>query len=635
MIASLAASLAFMPLSTLPLVPYPAEIKATPGTFRINPQTTLTPESSTFAAQHLRASLSPATGFKFNLSSKKVNAIALLLKPNPKANPESYSFVATPTNLTITAPSEAGLFYGVQTLRQLLPVSIHSTTPLTQNWQIPCLTITDEPRFKWRGIMLDVARHFTTKAEVLKFIDTLALFKINTFHFHLTDDQGWRVEIKKYPRLTQVGSVRPKTVIGRNTAEYDNIPHGGFYTQDDLREIVAYAAERHITVVPEIDMPGHMVAAIAAYPELGDGMPAEVMMRWGVSDRVLNTKPETVQFCRDVLTEVMDIFPSEFIHIGGDECPKTQWEKDPAEQQRIKERGLKDEHELQSWFIQQMEDHLHQNGRRLIGWDEILEGGLPKRSAVMSWRGTGGGVTAANLGQDVVMTPTSHMYLDYYQSRSPEEPLAIGGYLPLQQVYSFNPIVPEIKTENHPRVLGVQGNIWTEYMKTFAHREYMAFPRALAVAEVGWTPQTLRNYDNFLVRLAPNLEVLTKRSVNFRTLEVSDTPAGSWNPTMLQAEWSTIRFDLSTQIKQSGNYRITFAYTSGAHRLDIKRAEIWINNKLAKFDEHEGTTGGSNSKNTYAFDGLVVKPGDKVELRATVRPDGGTDSNGHIYIDRT
>jgi hexosaminidase len=633
MFSAAAASLILLAQPQVNVIPLPASVKIENGFFTINEETGVSADSDTTATRILQNTLRPATGYRFN-QSRFAKGIKLTLQPKAGAHPESYRLHVKRDQINITAPTQTGLFYGIQTLRQLLPAQALAKTKQNAQWRIPCLDIQDQPRFQWRGIMLDVARHFTTKAEVLKFLDTLALYKINTFHFHLTDDQGWRIEIKKYPRLTEVGSIRKNTVIGHNTPNYDNVPHGGYYTQKDLREIVAYAADRHITVVPEIDMPGHMVAAIAAYPELGDGKPAEVLNRWGVSDRVLNTKPETVQFCRDVLTEVMAIFPSEFIHIGGDECPKTQWKNDPAEQARIKERGLKDEHELQSWFIQQMEDHLHQNGRRLIGWDEILEGGLPKRSAVMSWRGTSGGVTAANLGQNVVMTPTSHMYLDYYQARSAKEPEAIGGYLPLQQVYSFNPIVEEIKPEFRSMVLGVQGNIWTEYMKTFRHREYMAFPRALAVAEVGWTPQESRSYDNFLVRLQPNLDRLKILGVNYRIPQPTDLPAATWKPDQLKAEWTELNWDLSASMKSSGNYRITFAYTGGAHRLDIKSASVLINGAIAKTDTHDGVTGGNNRNNAYKFDGLVIKPGDKVELRATVKPDGGTDSSGHIYVDK-
>jgi len=634
MFMPLVAALAIIPQTKISIIPQPQSIEVQAGTFTINSQTTITNHSSKEAAKALKRYLTPATGYSFDTNPKPDNSITLELNSHLKLHPEGYQLHATPQELTITAATEAGLFYGIQSLRQLLPTSIYATTPQSEVWQIPCVSISDTPRFKWRGIMLDVARHFSTKNELLKFIDALAIHKINTFHLHLTDDQGWRVEIKKYPRLTEVGSMRKHTVIGHNTNEYDGIPHGGFYTQAELREVVAYAKARHITIVPEIDMPGHMIAAIAAYPELGDGKPAEVFPRWGVESRVLNTSEKTVQFCRDVLSEVMDIFPSEFIHIGGDECPKTQWENDPAEQQRMKERGHKDEHELQSWFIQQMEDHLHQNGRRLIGWDEILEGGLPKRSAVMSWRGTSGGLTAANLGQDVVMTPTGYLYLDYYQGQPAEEPDAIGGFVPLNKVYSFDPTVAGIKPGNEKHILGVQGNIWTEYMKTYDHREYMAYPRACAVAEIGWTPQSSRNFNDFMTRLTPHLDRLKHAKINYRTPKATDYSVHTWSPTNLSSEWKSLSWDVSNTIKSSGSYRITFMYTGGSHRLDIKSAEIWVNDQKVAEDIHDGQTGGSHKGNQYNFKDLPIPAGASVRLSATVRPDGGTDSSGNIYIEK-
>jgi hexosaminidase len=634
MFMPLVAAIAILPQNQIAIIPKPKMMEVQTGTFTINSQTTITNHSSKEATRTLKRYLSPATGYTFDTNPKPDNSITLEINDHLRLDPEGYQLQSTPESLTITAATETGLFYGIQSLRQLLPTSIFASTPQSEVWQIPCVSIDDSPRFKWRGIMLDVARHFSTKNEVLKFIDALAIQKINTFHFHLTDDQGWRIEIKKYPRLTEVGSMRKHTVVGHNTDKYDGIPHGGFYTQADLKEIVAYAQARKITIVPEIDMPGHMIAAIAAYPDLGDGKPAEVFPRWGVESRVLNLSDQTVQFCRDVLTEVMDIFPSQFIHIGGDECPKTQWKNDPAEQARMKARGLKDEHELQSWFIQQMEDHLHKNGRRLIGWDEILEGGLPKRSAVMSWRGISGGLTAANLGQDVVMTPTSHLYLDYYQGKPAEEPDAIGGFVPLSKTYSFDPTVPGITPGNENHILGVQGNIWTEYMKTYSQREYMAYPRACAVAEIGWTPQSSRDYSDFMTRLTPHLERLKNAGINFRTPKATDLSVDTWSPKDLKEDWTTLNWDISASIKSSGDYRITFMYTGGSHRLDIQRAEIWINNKKVAEDIHDGQTGGSHKANQYLFKNLQIPSGAKVQLFANVRPDGGTDSSGNIYIEK-
>lgn len=516
---ALTAALA-MPLEPQ-IVPKPVSLVRQKGEFTLTDKTEI--KGPRNIIERTRESLSPATGFDLpetKARSPKNVLVFVQRKPKANENPGHYDLKVTSDGVQIESPSEAGLFYGLQTLRQLFPADMERKAPVAKDavWQIPAVEIHDEPRFKWRGLMLDVARHFMPKEDVLKFIDLASFHKLSSVHIHLTDDQGWRVEIKKYPKLTQFGSHRPQTVIGHNTPNYDGQPEGGFYTQDDLREIVAYAKARYINVVPEIDMPGHMVAAIACYPELGDGKPAEVMQTWGVSKRVLNTKPETVQFCKDVLTEIMDIFPSEFIHVGGDECPKVQWENDPEEQARIKERGLKDEHELQSWFIKQMDDFLVSKGRRLIGWDEILEGGLAQNAAVMSWRGIQGGVTASQMGHDVVMSPNSYLYLDYYQGDPKTEPEAIGGNLPLEKVYSFNPVTPEIPAENAHHILGVQGNLWTEYMKDFKKVEYMAYPRACAVAEIGWTPQADRNFDDFKSRLAAHMPRLRAMDVNAHPL---------------------------------------------------------------------------------------------------------------------
>lgn len=636
------------PMQTrLALVPRPVAARLVPDAppFQLNPKTSLyapNPESKD-AARHLRDAVRAGTGFSLPYSDQPVPNSITFKPADPDLPAEGYRLQILPDQITITPADTAGAFYAVQTLRQLLPAktfrSTPSPTPRTDDHiLLPALDILDHPRFNWRGVMLDVARHFRPKSDILRFLDLLALHKINVFHFHLTDDQGWRVEIKRYPRLTEIGAFRKETVVGRNSPQYDGVPHGGYYTQDDLREIVDYAAERHITVVPEIDMPGHMVAAIAAYPHLGDGQRAEVMTKWGVSPRVLNTHPDTVQFCKDVLAEILDIFPSKFIHIGGDECPKDQWKADPAEQQRIKERGLKDEHELQSWFIAQMVAFLESQGRRLIGWDEITEGGLPKGAAVMSWRGTGGGVEAANLGHPAVMTPTSHMYLDYYQSRASEEPLAIGGYLPLDQVYSFDPHVPNAKPpvqpDNLKNILGVQGNIWTEYMKTFEHVQYMAFPRVCAIAEVGWTPQADRAYPEFLARLETHLQRLQALGVNYRPLRPADTPVATWTPAQVSTEWQELDWDLTPHVTTSGNYRVTFTYTAGAHRLDIAWAQFLVDGQPGPRDEHLGSAGFEPRDNTYRLDGLLLRPGQRLTLRAKVRADGGDDSHGDITLER-
>lgn len=446
-------------------------------------------------------------------------------------NDEGYILTITRKNIKVQARTAAGLFYAVQTIRQLLPSKIESLKD-TQGLvlSVPACIIKDEPRFVYRGMHLDVARHMFPVEAIRKYIDMLALHKMNTFHWHLTDDQGWRIEIKKYPRLTEVGAYRNETVIGhagRPPLKYDGTRYGGFYTQEEIREVVAYAKSRFITVIPEIEMPGHAMAALTAYPELScTGGPFQVNTTWGVMDDVFCAgKDGTFTFLEDVLNEVIELFPGKYIHIGGDECPKTRWEKCPLCQKRMKDEGLKDEHELQSYFIQRMEKFVLSKGRKIIGWDEILEGGLAPEATVMSWRGIKGGVAAARLKHDVIMTPTSYLYLDYYQCEPEGEPLSIGGYVPLEKVYSFNPVPEELSPEEQKYILGVQGNLWTEYIATPDHLEYMAFPRAFAVAETGWTPDRLKDFEDFLARLSVLKERYDAIGLNYFKGEYRDTRA--------------------------------------------------------------------------------------------------------------
>ena len=397
---------------------------------------------------------------------------------------------------------------------------------------MPCVEITDHPRFGWRGLLVDPARHFLPKQDLLRFLDVMAWHKLNRLQIHLTDDQGWRIEIKKYPRLTQVGAWRDETLIGHGRDKpprYDGKRHGGFYSQDDIREIVRYAADRHITVVPEIEMPGHARSAISAYPFLGvfPDRQAEIKpwTRWGVSEDILAPRPETIVFCKDVLTEVMELFPSRHIHIGGDEAVKTQWKASPEIQRMIQERGLKDETELQAWFTRQIDAFLTKHGRQLVGWDEILDGGLAPGAVVMSWRGERGGIAAAQSGHDVIMAPTTHTYFDYYQGPQESEPLGIGGHIPLKQVYDYEAVPAALTREQAKHVLGAQAQLWSEYIPDANHLQYMAFPRACALSEVLWSPAANRDYDLFVLRLQQHLERLQAAGVNYRTLEnASENP---------------------------------------------------------------------------------------------------------------
>ena len=512
--------------ANISIIPQPAEIQIKQGIFIINPETRIMVNFQTQQLGRQLKEMLSSTGNNLELiidGNPSDNQIVLTLEPALNNLPEEgYVLKVTEENIQIQSSSQAGLFYGIQTVRQLLPAEHFQSSPeINTEWKIPCVVIRDYPRFKWRGMHLDVCRHFMPKEFVKKYIDLLAMHKMNTFHWHLTEDQGWRIEIKKYPKLTEVGAWRKETVIGRNSDKYDNTPHGGFYTQNEIREIVEYAKQRYVTIVPEIEMPGHSVAALAAYPELScTGGPFEVYTRWGVSrDVYCAGKEKTFEFLQDILTEVIDMFPDDYIHIGGDECPKDRWKECQQCQARILNEGLKDEHELQSYFIKRIEKILNAKGKKLIGWDEILEGGLAPSATVMSWRGELGGINAARAGHDVVMAPNSHTYFDYYQADPKKEPLAIGGFLPLEKVYSYNPIPEVLTKEQSAHVLGVQAQIWTEYILTPESVEYMAYPRVCALSEVAWTPLSRKEYKIFYSRLQEHLRRLKFLDVNFRPLD--------------------------------------------------------------------------------------------------------------------
>jgi hexosaminidase len=451
--------------------------------------------------------------------SGTLGTVALILQPEDSTtHGEHYVLEVTETSITIEAATHAGLFYGLQTLRQLVR---RGESGSADAGEVPAVLIQDRPRFEYRGMHLDVGRHFFPVAFIKRYIDLITMYKMNRFHWHLTEDQGWRIEIKKYPRLTEVGAYRRETILEKNFDPYvgDGIPYGGYYTQDEIREIVEYAGQRYVTVIPEIEMPGHSTAALAAYPELActEG-PFEVATKWGIHDDIYCPKEETFEFLEDVLTEVMNLFPSNYIHIGGDEAPKTRWEESDLAQDVIRREGLADEHELQSYFIKRIERFLLQNGRRLIGWDEILEGGLAPAATVMSWRGVAGGIEAARQGHDVIMTPTSHMYFDYYQDDPEREPLAIGGHIPLAKVYEFEPVPPELSGQEATHVLGAQGNVWSEYMKTADYVEYMVLPRMLALSEVVWSPAEVRGWEFFKWRLRSHFERFDRMGVRYRAL---------------------------------------------------------------------------------------------------------------------
>lgn len=513
------------------IIPLPVSMQVLSGQFFLTPETNLVypagNEEIKKIAEYLNQLVFKSAGFQLKLSDsdkQEKKSIQLLTGEFPDIGKEGYILKSSRKGVQISANEPNGLFYGVITLWQLFP-----TGSVTGNKiPIPAVQITDMPRFPWRGAHLDVGRHFFNVDFIKKYIDIIALHKMNVFHWHLTDDQGWRIEIKKYPLLTEIGAWRDETVIGhpwrdrdKGPVKYDGIRHGGFYTQNEIKEIIEYAADRYITVVPEIEMPGHAQAAIASYPELGcSGEKVKVRTIWGISPYIYNVDDNTFKFLEDVLSEVIDLFPSEYIHIGGDEALKDQWIASNKIQKQIKLLGLKDEHELQSYFVKRIEKFINGKGRKLIGWDEILEGGLAPNAAVMSWRGIQGGIEAARQGHDVVMTPTTHCYLDYYQSENTDqEPLAIGGYLPLDTVYNYEPVPSQLSADEAKHILGAQGNVWTEFIAKTEYLEYMLLPRMTAIAELTWTPKELKNLPDFKKRLETQVERYKLMGWNYRPLE--------------------------------------------------------------------------------------------------------------------
>ena len=514
------------------ILPKPQSCERGDGRFRLTPDTTVFADAgSEPAARALRSGISPATGFPFPSASTADRADIRLTVDADALGPEAYTLNVDADGIRIVGGDPAGVFYGVQSLRQLLPPEVYGTKPIDRIWEVEHVSVRDAPRFSWRGMMLDVGRHFMSKEFVCKFIDLLAMHKLNVFHFSLTQDQGWRLQIDKYPKLTEVGAWRSETIVGhmRDYAspedyQYDGKPHGGYYTKDDIREILAYAEARFVTVIPEINMPGHMLAAIAAYPELGNGTgPYQVGKIWGIMDQVLNVQDSTLAFCQDVLTEVLELFPSHIIHAGGDECPKTEWKASAAAQARMRELGLETEEQLQLWFTTRIANFLKEKGRRFVGWDEILEGGgpaeLPDDVVVMSWRSEDGGIEAARGGLDVVMSPTSYAYFDYYQGDPATEPLAIGGSVPLEKVYDYHVVPEELDEKAAEHVIGTQANVWTEYIPNSEHVEYMIAPRMCAFAEAAWRERKVDPYETFVQeRLRPQLARFDAIGVNYRPL---------------------------------------------------------------------------------------------------------------------
>lgn len=517
------------------IIPKPLKLETSQGKFAIKKNTHIVGDIALSSEiNHLSEMLHIASGYTIETSHNSEefltdNNITLILDSS-LPNEESYSLSVTYNKVVISGKSAKGIFYGIQSLRQLMPHTIETNQENNTSITIPSVYIEDQPLYVYRGMHLDVGRHFFPVDFIKKYIDLIALHKMNTFHWHLTEDQGWRIEIKKYPKLTEVGSKRKETILEKNFNPYkgDEKPYTGYYTQEEIKEVVSYASKRHVTIIPEIELPGHSLAAIASYPELGNtNEPLEVGTRWGVYDHIYAPTEETFLFLEDVLTEVISLFPSKLIHIGGDEAPKKEWKESKIAQEVIQREGLKDEHELQSYFIKRIEKFLNSKGRDIIGWDEILEGGLAPNATVMSWRGIQGGIDAARLHHNVIMTPGSHCYFDHYQvdkDLQSEEPLAIGGYTSLEKVYSYNPTPEELAPELQKYILGAQGNVWTEYMKTTEQVEYMVLPRMSALSEVLWSSQESRDWDDFKTRLYHLKNRYDALGLNYATHELKSKP---------------------------------------------------------------------------------------------------------------
>lgn len=506
------------------LVPRPTSLVEGSGRFTLTSQTRIVaPDRLQGTVAWLQQALRPATGLPLRESAEDTGPgaeRAIVLGIAADLGPSEYRFEATVDGVVIQGGDDAGVFFGVQTLLQLLPAAIYRRALVEGvEWIVPAVTIVDAPRFGWRGAMLDVARHFLPKHDVLRFLDLMAMHKLNVLHWHLTEDQGWRIEIKRYPKLTEVASWRKESQVGAGPdAPTDGRPHGGFYTQDDIREVVAYAAALHIDVVPEVDVPGHSQAAISAYPFLGIGgekTRLEVYTRWGIIEDVLAMEETTVEFYANVFDEVMELFPSTYIGVGGDECPRVKWAEDPRTQEIMRERGFSDEAELQTWFIGRLDEHITAKGRRIFGWDEILEGEISPSATVASWRGLTGAVTAAKRGHDVVACPDDQVYLDYRQSLDPDEPIPVAIPLTVENVYAFEPVPSSLTAEEATHILGGQGNIWTEHMDSPRTIDYLVFPRLSALAEAVWTTGE-RDFDEFEPRLEEHLKRLDAVGVEYR-----------------------------------------------------------------------------------------------------------------------
>ena len=621
------------------IIPVPTELIITKGVFILSSDTKLTYDDSLKSvADFFKSYIENGSNIQLNTSSK--NSIHFKIDASI-SNDEGYQLKIAADKILISAKSQKGAFYAFQSLRQLLPVDFEkSNTANESQIAIQCLEIKDAPQFEYRGMHLDVGRHFFSVDFIKKYINLMAMLKMNTFHWHLTEDQGWRIEIKKYPKLQEIAAYRNETLIGHNNDQpqiFDGKKYGGFYTQEEVKDIVKYASERQITVIPEIEMPGHSQAAIAAYPELGcTGKQIDAATKWGIFEDIYCTKESTFKFLEDVIDEVVELFPGKYIHIGGDEAPKKRWEKCAHCQELIKTAGLKDEHGLQSYFITRMEKYINSKGKQIIGWDEILEGGLAPNATVMSWRGTNGAVAAAKEKHHVILIPGSHCYFDHYQSDNENEPLAISGFLPLEKVYSFNPIPEELTKEEAKYVLGAQGNVWTEYITTPEQVEYMVFPRAIALAEVVWSTKENRNYKNFVNRLVHFNKKLDAMNVNYANhlYEIKAAVLNDNGGLTLQLETTTDHKIFYSLDGKKPNYLVHSEY-KGPIKID---SSITIKAAIFDIDNQQLGTAYEQKVNLHKAVGtkisLDVKPDKGYNAGGTKALINGVSGNNKRYGDK-
>jgi hexosaminidase len=637
------------PAIPIQVIPQPLSVTPGKGQFVFTSRAQIVaPASAQALAEQLRDYLRPATGFPLPIvRTGTAGGVSLVIDHGLKQlGPEGYRLEVTRAGVRIRAYSQAGIFYGIQTLRQLLPPDVMRRTRVDGvRWAVPVAVIEDSPRFSWRGAHMDVARHFMPKDFVLKFLDLMALHKLNIFHWHLVDDQGWRIEIRKYPRLALVGGKTDYTTFNPvQPMQAASLPQGGYYTQADIREVVRYAGERFITVVPEIEMPGHSAAAVSAYPELGNKQEIEqgggdtsfmTFSGGGTAgwDSNYNVDESTIHFLQDVLTEVMALFPGKFIHIGGDEVDKRPWHYNPKAQARMHALGLKDENELQSWFVRQMDQFLAGHGRRLVGWDEILEGGLAPGATVMSWRGMQGGVAAAKAGHDVVMAPGDWTYFDHYQWIAPRlEPLAIGGFLPIEQVYQFEPVPSELSPTEAQHILGGQAQLWSEFIPQTEQMEYLAYPRMCALAETVWSARAARNFADFAARLLPDMERLRILDVHFRPLSLVPAPVAHWQLGDAAAAFTEREWDVSPSIASPGQFDAAFLQTGGHGHMEVEWIELRENGQVVQRITRPGSTDWGQRSNDYMFGLPTYNAGSHYTLHASIRGVGGTDTVGDIYL---